>query len=63
VPRGVIPEFFGATSYIFKKKQKPKKKTKKKKEKKMKIELGGCLFSLGVIQPPPRPNPELLFHH
>jgi hypothetical protein len=58
----VVPEFFGATSYIcLKKKAKTKKKKKKKKKtknkRKMKIELGGCLFNLGVIRPPPRAKP------
>jgi hypothetical protein len=32
VPRGVVPEFFGATSYIYLKKKKNKKKKKKKDE-------------------------------
>jgi hypothetical protein len=60
VPRGVLLEFFGATSYFsFKKNQnkKQKRKTKKRKEKrKKKVELGGRSFGLG-------PNPELLFRH
>jgi hypothetical protein len=58
----VVPEFFGATSYIYLKKKAKSKNQKKKKKKtknkrKMKIELGGCLFNLGVIRPPPRAKP------
>jgi hypothetical protein len=58
VSRGLLLEFFGATSYFSLKKnqnKKPKKKNQKKKKEK-KVELGGRSFGLG-------PHPELLFRH